>query len=66
MNNLDYARIVIQKGLFLQSLKILEKAKGTGKANQKFNFLAQVIALEKKLKTSYYPQYAEKTERTGT
>ncbi len=47
----DYAHILYKKGLFLQSLKILEKAKETAKANQKFNFLTGVIALEKRIES---------------
>ncbi len=47
----DYAHILYKKGLFLQSLKILEKAKETARANQKFNFLTLVIALEKRIET---------------
>ncbi len=47
----DYAHILYKKGLFSQSLKILDKAKETAKANQKFNFLTQVIALEKRIET---------------
>ena len=45
----DYAHILYKKGLFLQSLRILEKAKETAKVHQKFNFLTQVIALEKRI-----------------
>src|SRR5882757_6945762 len=48
---LDYARILYNKGLYLQSLKILEKLKETAKAHFKFNFLTQVIAWEKKIET---------------
>jgi hypothetical protein len=48
---LDHARILYNKGLKLQSLKILEKAKELAKANHKFNYLAQVISLEKKIET---------------
>ena len=47
----DYAHILYKKGLFSQSLKILDKAKETAKANQKFNFLTLVIALEKRIET---------------
>jgi hypothetical protein len=47
----DYAHILYKKGLFLQSLKILDRAKETAKNNQKFNFLVQVIALEKRIET---------------
>jgi len=45
----DYAHILYKKGLFAQSLKILDKAKETAKANQKFNFLTLVLALEKRI-----------------
>lgn len=45
----DYAHILYKKGLFHQSLRIIEKVKETAKANQKFNFLPQVLALEKRI-----------------
>jgi hypothetical protein len=48
---LDYARILYNKGLKLQSLKMLERAKEIAKANHKFSFLTQVISLEKKIET---------------
>ncbi len=48
---LDYARLLYNKGLKLQALKILDKAKELAKENHKFNFLAQVISLEKKIET---------------
>jgi hypothetical protein len=48
---LDYARLLYNKGLKIQSLKILERAKEIAKSNHKFNFLAQVISLEKKIET---------------
>jgi hypothetical protein len=47
----DYAHILYKKGLFVQSLKILDRAKETAKTNQKFNFLPQVLALEKRIET---------------
>jgi hypothetical protein len=50
---LDYARILYNKGLFQQSLKMLEKARELALANQKFNFLSQVTSLEKKIETLY-------------
>ncbi len=49
--HLDYARLLYNKGLKLQSLKILEKAKEIARVNQKLNYLAQVISLEKKIET---------------
>jgi hypothetical protein len=48
---LDYARILYNKGLFQQSLKMLEKARELARANQKYNFLSQVTSLEKKIET---------------
>jgi tetratricopeptide (TPR) repeat protein len=48
---LDYARILYNKGLFQQSLKMLEKARELALANQKYNFLTQVTSLEKKIET---------------
>ena len=47
----DYAHILYKKGLFVQSLKMLDRAKETARAHQKFNFLPQVIALEKRIES---------------
>ena len=61
--HLDNARLLYNKGLKLQSLHILEKAKELAKANQKFNFLVQVISLEKKIETLHITRSTlEKTE----
>ncbi len=46
---LDYARILYNKGLHLQSLKILDKAREMARGHHKFNFMAQVLSLEKKI-----------------
>lgn len=60
---LDHARLLYNKGLKLQSLKILEKAKELAKANSKYNYLAQVISLEKKIETLHITRSTlEKTE----
>ncbi len=48
---LDYARILYNKGLYQQSLKILEKAKEIAREHYKYNFLTQVISWEKKIET---------------
>lgn len=48
---LDYARILYNKGLYQQSLKILDKLKETAKIHYKYNFLTQVISWEKKIET---------------
>lgn len=47
--HLDYARLLYNKGLKLQSLKMLEKAKTLALTNQKINSMAQVLSLEKKI-----------------
>ena len=62
--HLDHARLLYNKGLKIQSLRILEKAKELARTNQKFNFLAQVISLEKKIETLHITRSTlEKTEQ---
>ncbi len=61
---LDYARILYNKGLKQQSLKIIERAKEMARASHKFNFLAQVASLEKKIETLHITRSTpERTER---
>lgn len=45
----DYAHILYKKGLFMQSLRILDRVKEIAKSNQKYNFLTLVISLEKRI-----------------
>ncbi len=45
----DYAHILYKKGLFMQSLRIIDRTKEIARTNQKFNFLPQLIALEKRI-----------------
>ncbi len=60
---LDNARLLYNKGLKIQSLHILEKAKELAKANQKMNFLVQAISLEKKIETLHITRSTlDKTE----
>src|SRR5688572_26925876 len=47
----DYAHILYKKGLFVQSITILDRAKEMAKANQKFYFLTLVLALEKRIES---------------
>jgi hypothetical protein len=62
--HLDNARLLYNKGLKIQSLHILEKAKELAKANQKMNFLVQAISLEKKIETLHITRSTlEKTEK---
>ncbi len=62
--HLDEARILYNKGLKIQSLRILEKAKELARANQKFNTLVQILSLEKKIETLHITRSStEKTEQ---
>ncbi len=46
---MDYARILYNKGLYLQSLKILDRMKDMAQDNNQFTYLQQVIFFEKKI-----------------
>lgn len=60
----DYAHILYKKGLFMQSLRIIERAKEIARTNQKFNFLPQLIALEKRIEGLHITRNIE--HRAGT
>ena len=45
----DSAHILYKKGLFYQSLRMIDRAKETAKLNQKFFFLPQILSLEKRI-----------------
>lgn len=46
---MDHARILYNKGLYLQSLKILDKIKENARAHNQLTFLLQVVFFEKKI-----------------
>ena len=48
---LDYARILYNKGLYLQSLKILDRVKENAITYNQMTFLIEVLFLEKKIET---------------
>lgn len=50
---MDHARILYNKGLYLQSLKLLEKLKETARSYQQLTFLQQALFFEKKIETLY-------------
>ncbi len=50
---LDFARILYNKGLYLQSLKVLEKIKAIARTNNQFTYLQQAIFFEKKIEALY-------------
>ena len=46
---LDFARLLYNKGLYLQSLKILDRIKDHARSNNQVTYLLQVLFLEKKI-----------------
>jgi hypothetical protein len=48
---LDYARILYNKGLYIQSLKILDRSKESARSNNQYSFLIQILFLEKKIES---------------
>lgn len=46
---MDHARILYNKGLYHQSLRVLDRMKELAKANQQYTYLQQVVFLEKKI-----------------
>ncbi len=50
---LDFATILYQKGLYKQSLKILDKAKSTAIVNEEKNIAYEIVELEKIIETQY-------------
>ncbi|ALM07250.1 hypothetical protein SB49_05130 [Sediminicola sp. YIK13] len=50
---LDFATILYQKGLYKQSLKILDKAKSTAIDNEEKNIAYEIVELEKIIETQY-------------
>ena len=50
---MDYAKILYNKGLYLQSLKILDRVKYLAKANNQFTYLQQALFFEKSIESLY-------------
>jgi hypothetical protein len=50
---MDHARILFNKGLYLQSLKVLERLKESAKAYQQLTYLQQALFFEKKIETLF-------------
>ena len=46
---LDFARLLYNKGLYLQSLKILDRIKDLARANNQVTYILQVLFLEEKI-----------------
>ncbi|NVJ88563.1 MAG: hypothetical protein HWD82_03895 [Flavobacteriaceae bacterium] len=50
---LDFATVLYQKGLYKQSLKLLEKAKSIALENEEKNIAYEIVELEKVIETQY-------------
>ena len=50
---MDYARILYNKGLYLQALKILDKMKESAKFHHQLTYLQQVLFFEKKIEALF-------------
>ena len=50
---MDYARILYSKGLYLQSLKVLDRMKEQAKKNNQLSHLQQVLFFEKNIEALY-------------
>ena len=50
---MDYARILYNKGLYHQSLKVLDRMKEIAKINNQLTYLQQVLFFEKKIEALY-------------
>src|SRR5215475_13010014 len=48
---LDYARILYNKGLYLQSLKVLDRIKELARAKNQLTFLLQILFFEKTIES---------------
>ena len=61
---LDYARILYNKGLYHQSLRLLDKIKEQARSHHQQSFLLQVLFLEKKIEALHITRSME--DRAGT
>ena len=56
---MDHARILYNKGLYLQSLHVLDKMKRMAAANNQETYLIQVLFFEKKIESLYLTRSIE-------
>lgn len=61
---LDYARILYNKGLYHQSLRLLDKIKEQARNHHQLSFLLQILFLEKKIEALHITRSME--DRAGT
>jgi hypothetical protein len=58
---LDFARILYQKGLYIQALHILDKLKKLAKANFQMSYWNQILFFEKKIESLHITRSIENT-----
>ncbi len=67
---MDFARILYNKGLYLQSLKVLDKMKELAKQYEQITYLQQILFFEKKIEALYITRSmqdrAEKLSKEST
>ncbi|MBN8836301.1 MAG: hypothetical protein J0I09_03525 [Sphingobacteriia bacterium] len=56
---LDFARILYNKGLYLQSLKVLDKLKETARKHQQITYQLQAVIFEKKIEAMHITRSME-------
>ncbi len=56
---MDYARILYNKGLYIQSLNVLDKMKKLAAAHHQMTYLMQVLFFEKKIESLYITRSIE-------
>ncbi|MBS1750807.1 MAG: hypothetical protein JST63_12955 [Bacteroidetes bacterium] len=57
--NMDYARILYDKGLYLQSLKSLDRIKGFAREHYQLTYVLQALIFEKKMEALYITRSIE-------
>lgn len=63
----DYAHILYKKGLFAQSLRMVERAKEIARSHEKLYHLNQLLALEKRIETLHITRsMQEKADQLAT
>lgn len=57
--HIDYARVLYNKGLYLQSLRILDKAKGMARLTHEYLLLLEIIEFEKLIESRHITRSLE-------
>jgi hypothetical protein len=63
---MDYARILYNKGLYLQSLRVLDRMKELARSTNQFTYLMQVLFFEKKIESLHITRSMQDRAETLT